>query len=166
MIIVLEGVDCCYKSTVANKLKEKLNFEVIQGSSFAQARCSRGELFSKFLKMVIGKTDLIIDRYIYSNICYAPLYKDFAMINESQKKLIESLMTIEQVKVFYLYADADTIKKRIKVRGDEYVKSDQIEQILNQYNSVWDSTEYQINKINTANQTSNEIVEDILNKIK
>jgi gluconate kinase len=88
------------------------------------------------------------------------------MINESQKKLIESLMTIEQVKVFYLYADADTIKKRIKVRGDDYVKSDQIEQILNQYNSVWDSTEYQINKINTTNQTSNEIVVDILNKIK
>jgi cytidylate kinase len=75
MLIILEGNECNFKSTVAEKLSNLIGFNVVKGSSFEMSKTTNEELFNKFNQLSnLNRT--IIDRFIYSNLVYASLYKD------------------------------------------------------------------------------------------
>lgn len=162
LLIILEGNELCFKSTIAQKLSDKLGWEVIKGSSFEQSKCTNEELFEKFLNMVVGNENVIIDRWIYSNITYAPLYKDFAMINQGERRLIESMMEISNARLFYLYADEEILLERFEDRGDRYVTSDKLAKINEKFNEVMNEANYKYYAIDTGKYNSDQITQMIL----
>lgn len=167
MIIVVEGSDASGKTTLVNKLSEQLNIEVVHGSSFEQAQCPQEQLYAKFLSMIINNKNIILDRYIYSNLVYASLFKDFAIISkEQQNKLEQMLRDLHNAKVYYLYADKEIIKQRLKERGDEYVNEDKVESILNKYNEVIENSTLDIKRIDTGKYNSDEIAEQIIDDLR
>ncbi|MFF2123785.1 AAA family ATPase, partial [Kitasatospora sp. NPDC058184] len=133
-MIILEGADCCYKSTVADKLSKELGYPVIKGSSFELAKSGNEKLFEHFNKLA-DEDNVIIDRYIYSNLVYAREFKDYSILTEEQQRAIEEKIR-GKANVIYLHADPKVIKQRLSERGDEYINDRDIEPVLELYREV------------------------------
>lgn len=137
MNLIIEGSECNFKTTIANKLSKKLNMPIKKGSSFELATGSNADLYSYFLE-VSNLKNTIIDRSIYSNLVYAPLYEGYAMITPEQYIILENRLKKNSI-VVYLTSPVDTIVQRIKERGDEYIRADyeELDKISKKYTEVF-----------------------------
>nr|WGE07014.1 AAA family ATPase [Bacillus subtilis] len=163
-MIILEGTDCCYKSTVADKLSKELGYPVIKGSSFELVPRAEMRSCSNTLTNWYDEDNVIIDRYIYSNLVYAKKFKDYSILTEEQQRAIEEKIR-DKAKVIYLHADPKVIKQRLLERGDEYINDRDIEPVLELYNQVIDEMGLHMNSWDTNEWNSDEIVEDIIHLI-
>lgn len=132
MNIIIEGVDCTFKSTIAKKLSSKFDIPVVRGSSFELATGTNTELFNFNLELA-RLENTIIERFIYSNYVYATLYPKHTILTHEQRKNIEDLMRNKSI-IVYLTASPDVIIKRLEQRGDEYVTTDKVSDIIKMYN--------------------------------
>lgn len=172
-ILIIEGSDAVGKTTLIEYLRNKIGYSVLKGSSFEiVGECKDSdELYDKFLDLLYEAEELdgvIFDRYIYSNSVYASLYKDYTILNYGDRHDLEQMMKYNDVHIIYLYADPNTIKQRLESRGDDYVKSDMIEPILQKYNEVLLTVDKDIpilsfdTGVMTTEDIGNHIVENIL----
>ena len=159
-MIILEGTDCCYKSTVADKLRKELGYPVIKGSSFELAKSGNEKLFEHFNKLA-DEDNVIIDRYIYSNLVYAKKFKDYSILTEEQQRTIEEKIR-DKAKVIYLHADPKVIKQRLLERGDEYIKDRDIEPVLKLYRKVMSDAGLHKYSWDTEQWSSDDIVEGLI----
>ncbi|MFP9052259.1 hypothetical protein ACLI10_17330, partial [Enterococcus faecalis] len=81
--------------------------------------------FEHFNKLA-DEDNVIIDRFVYSNLVYAKKFKDYSILTERQLRFIEDKIKAK-AKVVYLHADPSVIKKRLRVRGDEYIEGKDID---------------------------------------
>lgn len=160
VMIILEGNEANFKTTIANKLHAKLNLPIVKGSTFEFAANGNEELFNRMNDL--AKLDnVILDRFIYSNLVYADLYDDFSILNTDQVKNIESQIK-DKALLIYLYAPTDTLIKRVEERGDEYVATDRLEGINLKYTEVMANVPIDGRAFNTSLGTSDEIVDKIV----
>lgn len=164
-IIVLEGNECNYKTTIAENLSKVLGYEIVKGSSFELSQCTNDELFAKF-KSFLEMDNIILDRFIYSNLVYASLYDDYSILSQSQVDEIESIFKNKGV-VVYLSAPTKVIQERITVRGDDYVDVDKVESINLKYSDVMTNVSKDIHLLhcNTNKFSSRECTDKILQLI-
>lgn len=160
MLILLEGNECNFKTTIAEKLSKKLGMNVIKGSSFELSQCSNTELFDHF-KVIAQMDNVIIDRFVYSNEVYANLYEDFAILTDEQRHYIEDLIS-EKAILVYLCASEDTIKERINKRGDEYVDVSMVGKINESFDKSFRNANLYKLAYNTEKYSSDEIVNNIV----
>ncbi|MGG0308252.1 deoxynucleoside kinase [Priestia megaterium] len=158
-IFITEGCDGVGKTTLAEALSAKLYMPILKGSSFEASTSGNEVLFNSFMKFV-NMDDIIIDRYTYSNLVYATLYKDYSIITYEQLEHIEELIKDKAVLV-YLHTDAEVIKSRINSRGDDYVKVDMVESILNEYDKVLSKSNLFKMKFDTNKLTTDQIVKKL-----
>ena len=135
--------------------------QVIKGSTFEQSQCNNEELFNNFYNLLNGDNEVIIDRFIYSNLVYAYLYNDYSILNDKQIEQLEIMMYERDVVIIYLFADTETLIKRMSVRGDDYVKTNMIPAINEKYEQVMKLSNMQHLNFDTSVYSSNEIVEMI-----
>lgn len=159
-MIILEGADCCYKSTVADKLSKELGYPVIKGSSFELAKSGNKKLFEHFNKLA-DEDNVIIDRYIYSNLVYAKKFKDYSILTKEQQRVIEEKIR-DNAKVIYLHADPKVIKQRLLERGDEYINDRDIEPVLGLYSEIMSDVGLHTYSWDTRQWNSDEIVEGLV----
>lgn len=160
MLLILEGNECCFKTTVAEKLSQQLNIPVVKGSTFEFSKCTNEELFERF-KQLSELDNVIIDRFIYSNRVYATLYEDYAILTAQQRLEIEQLIKCKAT-VYYLFADDKIIESRIKQRGDDYVVPEMVGKINNTYDSTMSESKLKVVAFDTNDWSSAEIVIDIV----
>lgn len=160
MLIILEGNECCFKTTVAEKLSNQLNIPVVKGSTFEFSKCTIEELFERF-KGLTELDNVIIDRFIYSNRVYASLYEDYAILTSEQREEIEHLIHNKST-VYYLFADDKVIESRIRQRGDDYVVPEMVSKINDTYDSTMIEAKLKVVAYDTNDWSSNEIVEGII----
>lgn len=158
-MIILEGCDANFKTTIANKLSKELGYDIVKGSTFEYAANGNEELYKRMISLC-ELDNVILDRFIYSNLVYAPLYDDFSMLTPEQVEIIENKIEDKAI-IFYLHASVETIVERINVRGDEYVKVDKIESIINGYDVLCDTT-VELHTFNTKLNSSDNIVKSII----
>ena len=159
MLIILEGNECNFKTTVAEKLSKELNIPVVKGSSFELAQCNNQELYEHFLKLS-QMDNVIIDRSWISNYVYATLYKDYAILTPEQRLEIEQRV-YDKALLVYLYADEETIKSRLRERGDDYVEEKMIGTINKVYLEAIEQTELVVHSFNTSSYSSDNIVKQV-----
>ncbi|MCY8063927.1 deoxynucleoside kinase [Bacillus spizizenii] len=159
-LIILEGPDCCFKSTVAAKLSKELKYPIIKGSSFELAVSGNEKLFEHFNKLA-DEDNVIIDRFVYSNLVYARKFKDYSILSEQQLRIIEDKIK-SKAKVVYLHADSNIIKQRLSVRGDEYIEAKDIYSILDLYREVMNNARLHTYSWDTGQWDSDEIVKDLI----
>ncbi|NMV98050.1 AAA family ATPase [Bacillus velezensis] len=162
-MIILEGTDCCYKSTVADKLSKELGYPVLKGSSFELAKSGNEKLFEHFNKLA-DEDNVIIDRYIYSNLVYARKFKDYSILTKEQQRTIEKKIR-DKAKVIYLHADPKVIKQRLLERGDEYINDRDIEPVLELYRAVMSDIGLHTYSWDTEQWSSEEIAKGIIHLI-
>ncbi|WP_406590277.1 hypothetical protein [Bacillus atrophaeus] len=158
-LIILEGPDCCFKSTVAIKMSKQLKYPIIKGSSFELAISGNEKLFEHFSKLA-DEDNVIIDRFIYSNLVYARKFKDYSILTEQQLRIIEDKIKMK-AKVVYLHADPKIIMERLSIRGDEYIEGKDIDSILRLYREVMSNAGLYTYSWDTGQWDSDEIVEDL-----
>lgn len=169
MLIILEGNECNFKTTIANKLSKKLGYQIVKGSSFEQSTCTQDELFNKFMEYA-QLENTVLDRFYISNLVYAPIYKDFSMINNKQQKEIERVLRDNRALMILLDADVEVLKERMRKRGDDYVKEDKLEEINLKYKEVMQTVSIPHVVINTeetsyAKENNLDITDLITNSI-
>lgn len=163
-LIILEGNECVYKTTVAEKLRKAIGYEVKKGSSFEMSMGTNQELYDAFNRMTYWE-NTIVDRFVYSNRVYASLYPKYTLLEDDQYIDIQEKIKDKSL-VVYLYADVDVLKERMSVRGDEYIKEDGLEDINIFYSDIMGSAvAKQVLYIDTGNKTSDEVVQDILHDL-
>ncbi|MFP7265761.1 hypothetical protein [Bacillus altitudinis] len=160
MIIILEGCDCCYKTTVAKQLSKKLDYKILRGSSFELAKGSQESLYDYCFRLT-EHDNLIIDRYIYSNLVYATMFPGHAKLSDEQVSNIEDKL-LSNAKLIYLYARPEVIKERILSRGDDQVNTKDVEPIVKLYNDVIPKSKLHTYSFDTKKYDSDAIVEDII----
>lgn len=130
MAIILEGCDAVGKDTFAELLSEKTGFKIVRGSSFEIAELGADGMFEHMMKL-LDRDDIIINRFFYSNLVYGKLF-DYPMMNPEQyDQLVEKLD--ETSMLIYLHTSIGTIKYRMEKRGDDMIKVDDVDSIIESY---------------------------------
>lgn len=133
MILILEGCDCSGKDTLAEALAEKTGFEIVRGSSFEIASKGTDYMFD-YMMDLLDRKNIIINRFYLSNYVYGNIYNYPTM---SYKQFVElSNKADKKALSIYLTALIIDIKSRMNNRGDEYIKIEEIESILNGYSEA------------------------------
>lgn len=161
MMYIIEGSDCSGKTTLVNKLIDKLGYKYKKGSSFILAKAPNEELFNHF-KSIAKMDNVIVDRFIYSNRTYADLYKDYSIITQKQKQQIEDMIS-RKAKVIYLFADDEILQERMRQRGDEYINENEIPRITKKFSEVMLNATILVMSYDTGEWSSDEIADDIVN---
>jgi len=176
MIIILEGPDLCYKTTVANKLAKTLSNSRIVTSGGPPKNLTHKEvdLWSQFrLDMFyqtykafesLGKTKdsyIIMDRFIWSHAVYSELVnREFDL--EYIKKYDKMIAALCEAKIYFLFANSNIIKKRYKERSDDRFNDKQIIKACSLYKKYLKMTKLPLMKIDTSTKDSNEITKEII----
>lgn len=156
MKVVLVGNECNYKTTVAEKLSKKVGYPIRKGSSFEMSTGTNEDLYAAFLAMTEWE-NTIIDRFIHCNRVYATLYPKYTILTDEQYNDIQKKMNKDTV-VIYLYAETEVLKDRMALRGDEYVVSDMLGVINDEYDKVMKIPGIMTIKIDTGERSSDDIV--------
>jgi thymidylate kinase len=130
MAIILEGCDCTGKSSLAKALAEKTGYEIVKGSSFEISELGQKGMF-EYMKSLLNRKNIIIDRFFLSNYVYGNLF-DYPTMTTAQF-LVLSSKTQQKALNVYLYAHYSTIQKRLMERGDDMIQQDKISSILESY---------------------------------
>lgn len=158
---IVVGTDCSGKTSLVDMLSDITEFKVVKGSSFQHSQCSQGELFNKFLEF-IKMDNVIFDRFHICNEVYAPMYNDFAMLSDEQRRFIEREMK-DKATIIYLYANDEVLEKRFNSRGDDYVSLDKLKYAKHKYEEALHKVKHlEVVKFDTGKLTTKEIVEQIL----
>ncbi|MGE7840615.1 hypothetical protein ACQKNX_07480 [Lysinibacillus sp. NPDC093712] len=161
MSYIVVGTDCSGKTSLINMLADITEFKVMKGSSFSHSQCTQNELFEKFLEFT-KMENVIFDRFTYCNEVYAPMYDDFAMLSDGQRRLIEKEMK-NNATIIYLYADDEVLEQRFNCRGDDYVSLEKLKYAKYKYEEALHKVEHlEVVKFDTGKLTTMEIVEHIL----
>jgi thymidylate kinase len=132
MIVIAEGCDCVGKTTFAEMLAEKTGYEVVKGSSFEIAELGQFGMYEHMWKL-LDRDNIIIDRFLYSNLVYGSIYNYPMMQPIQYHSLVQKLN--KTAIVIYLQAHQYVIAERMATRGDDMIKVQDINLILDSYNN-------------------------------
>jgi len=139
MILVVTGLDGTGKTSTVNELRK-----IVRHASFIAEpypgdnltfKLVRKEVFESHVKWA-SHINVIYDRAtLLEDLVYEELFNGRSSHFEKDPSIDR---TFSKAKFVYLTTDLDTLKVRLKKRGDDYVTPDQLEQLDNKYREVFD----------------------------
>lgn len=129
-IIIIEGCDCAGKSTLAQELHKITGYEIVKGSSFEISQLGPEGMY-KHMMQLLDRNNIIIDRFYLSNLVYGELY-GYPMMKEYQFGDLTAKAELKALNV-YVTAPEQVLKNRMRNRGDDKVKENEIASILAKY---------------------------------
>lgn len=132
--IILEGCDCSGKSRLAKKLQQITGYEIVQGSSFEIAKLGTDAMYEHMVEL-LDRKDIIIDRFYLSNYVYGNLF-NYPTMNDEQFEHLAVLTEKQKALTVYVTANVQTLKGRMAHRGDDMIKAESIEAILQKYDEA------------------------------
>ena len=175
LFVVLEGVSGTGKTTIAKLLTERINgvFYSTPSGDFQKIRekihameniqflfyfyLSSVIFASEEIKKIIKNKPVICDRYIHTTLCYYQALGLNTSINQVKLEILAPDF------IFLLTCNKNIQDERLNTRGrsnHDVIEDRYIQKILNEYRK------YHLTKIDTTNLSPNQIVDDILLKIK
>jgi thymidylate kinase len=153
MRIVLDGCDGTGKTTVAEKLANEFGCNVIRLTY-------GGDRSLKAYFQMMSCDNVVHDRSFISEIIYPKYFSRPSFLEPESEKYLWNMIKNLSINMFILTASSETIEKRIKQRGDEYIKDiDKFARINRDYIKYAD--EFDIPIINTTNCTVDEVIKKI-----
>ncbi|MCY9737543.1 deoxynucleoside kinase [Paenibacillus alvei] len=161
--IILEGNECNYKTTIAQKLSDYYGMEIVKGNSFEIAKMQSEKMALYLLKLLYGKP-VIIDRFLYSNLVYAAIYEGYSPLPDWYRHCIELTMNSKSAIVVHLNAPTHILEERLRLRGDDMITVDKLSTINAKYQQVMKaakSRNVNIFEASTEFHSSDEIVQGL-----
>lgn len=158
VFIILEGIDKSGKSTLARYLSKELNIPIYK---FSQPKEDPYNEYYQFL--IKTNKSHILDRFYLGELVYGPVFRGKSGLNSSHVKVIEQTCKNKRTINIYTSNTPEIIKERFEKEKETFVKSEQVETILKNYEeSVNNSTMEWIRYTGNSEQD----LKDILVKVK
>lgn len=148
MKIVVEGADGVGKSTLVNKLVEKLNFPMAHPTDETE------NTYQYDLELLSSSEDIIIDRLILSEIVYSSVFSRVPLIDMNEFMLL--LEEIDVMIIMYASNDEDLFN-RLKNRGslDEYERAIEANNIYRVVAPLWAEYDNKVKVIDISKEEEN-----------
>lgn len=161
MLIILEGLDKCGKTTLANYIVEKYNFKYIH---FGQPKKNAFDEYMEFLNEITKDENYVIDRFHLGEPTYGVVYRKKSSINKGQLAKIEKRINELDGILIYCYDSVDNIEKRFIEDKEDFTKKEDIEKLLQLYKEQLKRSKllYYYHVIGTKDMTKNEILNEII----
>jgi thymidylate kinase len=130
MLIIISGCDRSGKTSIANKFIEETNYQYTHFSSPKDKEDGKHQYFN-FVASINPNENYLCDRFYEGEFVYAPIYRGYQL--DYAKPLEDTLLYKTNAMYIYVKADLDVIKERIKEVGEEYVKDEDLEKVIDNY---------------------------------
>lgn len=130
MIINITGHDCTGKTTLSEKLSNELNAIYTHFSNPKDMEDGKKQYFD-FLDNVDKSNTYVCDRFHDGEWVYAPIYRNYTAnyMTEIEYKIRKT----DKYMLAYITSNIDTIIERIKVRGEDFVKEEHYQLVLDNF---------------------------------
>ena len=158
ILICISGCDRTGKSTICNKLSELLNCKSVHFSAPKTLEEGKKQYFD-FLDTVEPFKNVICDRFHDGEHIYAPIYRNYESnyLQEFEQKLKKHPYLFVNTK-----SSLQTIIERIEKVGEDFVKPEHYELVLNSFDRFLEKQSMPYIMINTDNNNLDEYIIDIL----
>lgn len=153
-LIFLEGTDKSGKSTTANFLLKKIKNSVLIHANIRPFNNSEEErnkirnYYKELIKLANNKffkdKTIIVDRFFPSQIVYS-IKRGFDEFNSRYYKQFENTVLKNKHLLIYVRPLEETIVRRYKKEGDEYINENDIKILVERYDKFFEQTK--LNKI-------------------
>lgn len=158
MRILIDGCDGTGKTTISEKLANKLGCNIIRLTY-------NGDRSEQAYVELMECENVVHDRTFLSEIIYPKYFGRESRLGTTFLSSLLNFIERNKVKVFILTAKPETILERIDKRGDEFIAdSEKFIQINLDYLSV--AKECGFTVIDTTNKTIDEIIDEMLGEMK
>lgn len=158
MRIALDGCDGTGKTTISEKLANKLACNIVRLTY-------KGDRSTVAYQQLMRANNVVHDRTFISEIVYPKYFNRETRLRVKDVPALYKMFDVYKIKVFILTASTETIQERIGARGDEFISDmSKFEGINQDYLDI--AKEHGYTVIDTTNKTIDEIVEEIINDCK
>jgi hypothetical protein len=148
MFIVIEGTDASGKSSLIDEIERQLhemypNEFLVKFHKERPKELTRRWVLNDYVTSIERqnwhKQLALSDRWHWGEVTYAPKYRPdtnkdgFGLLGQAGWRWTELFLMSRGVAQFWLYQPLDVIQARLTARGDEFVKTEDLSEILNQY---------------------------------
>jgi len=147
MIVVFEGIDGVGKTTLCEGLKNVLRDEFLSMHVFYHKESSPGKFVTErleriklFEKRLYDKDLHIYDRAtVIDDYVYEPVFTHtVSLLTTSAFLTLWITEMLQHTLVLHICAPMDVVKARLQVRGDEFVSSEQLNEVYCMYSNAYD----------------------------
>ena len=148
MFIVLEGTDASGKTSLTEAVKAELetrfsgkNIEVFHKGK--PLELTRRWVFQDYVLLLehANTFELVClsDRWHWGEITYAPKFRPdtnkdgYGLLGQGGWRWVELFMASRGIAQFWLYQPLEVIQQRLELRGDDFVDTSDLAEILSQY---------------------------------
>lgn len=134
--IVVEGIDCSGKTTFCKAVvKELIDLNVnVEFHHHGPLRASvHEEYVEPLLATRFYPTVIVADRWHLGEAIYGPLYRGKSEMSEEDLETIEKLLSSLGAKKVLLDPPLDEIATRMKQRGEEFLKPQDVKRVKSEY---------------------------------
>lgn len=124
LLIIIEGIDGTFKSTVCEKLSKKLNLPVEHHGPVKDLEAGKKEYFDFVNNCNYA---VIKDRFAMGERTYSLIYRGYKA--DYMKELEDALQEKFDVFLFYLTAEDEFIKRNLEKRGEDFLKMEDLKHI-------------------------------------
>ena len=158
MRIALDGCDGTGKTTITEKLANKLGCNIVRLTY-------NGDRSTRAYHQLMRADRVVHDRTFLSELIYPKYFNRETRLTVKDVPALFGMLSLYHIKVFILTASTETIQKRIGARGDEFISDmSKFEGINQDYLDI--AKEHGYTVIDTTNKTIDEIVEEIIDDCK
>jgi thymidylate kinase len=131
MQIIISGCDRSGKTSMSNKIIEDMNAEYFHFDSPKSLEAGKAEYFN-FIDGLNPNKNYLCDRFYMEEDIYAPIYRGYNL--NYAREIEKHILNKNNALYVYVKADIDTIRNRIKRCGEDFVKDEDLEKVINNYN--------------------------------
>lgn len=142
MFIALEGCDGAGKSTLVDAIVREIQYrfpgEDIETLHYSQLKADPLDEYAlKFedYRPRSGK-HIICDRWAWGETIYGPLYRFESALSPAQFRWTEMYMKARGGTTWHVSADLETVQNRLRVRGEEYLQTHDVEHVWQGFRAV------------------------------
>ncbi len=170
-ILIVEGPDLSGKTYAIEKIAKHFNSGFILKNTFKPKKLKdTAKIYNQYwslLKLVahyqVAKTDelIILDRFYPSQAVYSYL-RGRDDLEDPSILTLEDFCKKLGVKMIYLETDLQELETRYEIRGDEYIKKEQLRKLKERYDLFMSNTKLPMLKVNTLREHWLEKIERFL----
>ena len=155
MLVIVEGTDASGKTTLVTEIQKQLK-DTLKDREIEFFHKSKPEEMTRRWVLndyvvSIENSDWtqrtgVADRWHWGEVTYAPIKRPesntdgYGLLGVAGWRWVELFLASRGVSQVWLYQPLEVIKKRLAVRGDDYVSVDELDQILAQYRKAGSQT--------------------------
>lgn len=162
MILMISGCDGTGKTTIVKALSEKLGWETKHFDKPKDLEDGKRQYFN-FAKMMNEQPNknIICDRLHDGEWVYAPLFRGYKA--DYMREFEREITSTHNILFVYVKASLDTIIDRTRKRGEDFVKEEQFQTILDSFEEYLKDQALPFIVVDTTSSNTNEDVERIIN---